>query len=57
MTKINKLPEYAREYKYVVARESDDEMWWFYAAYDDIHTAQAIAKRIGGEVFETDGCN
>ena len=34
MTKINNLPTYAKNYKYIVARLIDGD-WWFYGAYND----------------------
>lgn len=47
---INNLPTYANEYKYIVARECDNE-FWFYGAFDESDRANRAAKEVGGVVF------
>jgi uncharacterized protein YutD len=42
--KINNLPEYANEYKYIVARWCDDELW-FYGAWNDEEKAEKPLKK------------
>lgn len=52
MKKINNLPEYAREYKFIVAREVAGE-FWFYGAYSENKVAQIAQKEINnGIIFE-----
>ena len=50
MTKINNLPTYATEYKYLVAREIDGELW-FYGAYNEGSRAERAAVECNGEIF------
>ena len=50
MTKINNLPTYANEYKYIVVREIDGE-WWFYGAYNEGSKAEHAAVECNGEIF------
>ena len=45
--KINNLPQYATERKYIVVRKVDGE-YWFYGAWDDRHTANEVALEEGG---------
>ena len=55
MKNINNLPEYAWEYRYVVAREVNGE-FWFYGAFSGIKTAQAAVKEINnGVIFKMVG--
>ena len=49
MTNINNLPEYAREYRYIVVQEIDGELW-FWGAWNDGRKASMVAMEIGGEV-------
>lgn len=49
--KINNLPEYANEYKYIVARWYDDELW-FYGAWNDEEKAEKAAEEIFGKVVK-----
>lgn len=51
---IKNLPDYANDYKYVVAREVDGD-WWFWGAYNVFEKARSDAWRLGGEVF-TEWC-
>lgn len=46
---INNLPEYAKEYKYIVARRIDNELW-FWGAWDNRNEANNVAIEIDGEV-------
>ena len=46
---INNLPTYANEYKYIVARRVDEELW-FWGAWNDRNKANEVALEIGGEV-------
>lgn len=48
---IQNVPEYAKDYRYVVVRLLDNE-YWFYGAYNDIEQAQRIAQEINGLVKE-----
>lgn len=47
--KINNLPTYANEYKYIVASRVDGELW-FWGAYNDRDKAYSVACEIWGEV-------
>lgn len=47
--KINNLPDYATEYKFIVYRVVDGEKW-FYGAYNDYGRAMYVAGTIGGKV-------
>lgn len=42
MMKVNNLPAYARDYKYIVVRTFDGEDW-FYGAWNDFDRAEAVA--------------
>lgn len=46
---IKNLPEYASDYNFVVARNVDDELW-FYGAYNDYVQAHRIAVELGKAV-------
>ena len=48
---INNLPIYANEYKYIVARRVDGELW-FWGAWNDRNKANEVAIEIGGEVVK-----
>lgn len=50
MTNINNLPIYAKDYKYIVARECDGD-WWFYGAYNEGFKAERAAVECDGEIF------
>lgn len=50
MTKINNLPTYATEYRYIVARAIDGA-FWFYGAYNDGEKAERAAIECDGEIF------
>ena len=46
---INNLPTYANEYKYIVVRRVDEELW-FWGAWNDRNKANEVALEISGEV-------
>jgi hypothetical protein len=46
MNLIN-APEYANDYEFVVARQIDDDLW-FWGAYTDGFKAEQVALEIGG---------
>lgn len=56
--KVNNLYAYAREKKYIVARQTDDVEngtdLWFWGAWNDLRQAQDAANEIGGIVIETE---
>lgn len=56
--KVNNLYAYAREKKYIVARQTDDvengSDLWFWGAWDDLRQAQDAANDIGGIVIESE---
>lgn len=43
---INNCPEYAKKYKYIIAR-NDAGTLWFYGAFDDSDKVHRIAAEIG----------
>ena len=45
---INNIPEYAKNYTYLVARDDDKGELWFYGAYNDGVKAQQVADEIRG---------
>ncbi len=49
---INNLPNYANDYRYIVARRVDGELW-FYGAWNDADKANEVALEIGGETIDT----
>ena len=48
--KINNLPKYAEDKKFIVVREIEDELW-FYGAFDQPNQANECALEIGGIVL------
>lgn len=56
--KVNNLFEYAKNHKYIVARQTDDvengSDLWFWGAWNDLRQAQDAANDIGGIVIETE---
>lgn len=46
---INNLPEYAKEYKFIVYIEVDDEKW-FYGAYNNAEKAREVANTVDGKI-------
>lgn len=52
---INNLPEYAKEYKYIVVRECSPRDFWFWGAYNDRNFANQAAMELGnGVVFHSE---
>ena len=47
---INNKPDYADDYEFVVARERDNE-YWFWGAYENGFKAEKAASEICGVVF------
>lgn len=45
MPKINNIPTYAKEYKWIVARLEDSE-YWFWGAWNDEKKALEIADKL-----------
>ena len=43
------IPDYADDYKYMVLRECDRELW-FYGAYDDKATADRARDEVNGYI-------
>lgn len=50
---INNIPDYAKNYTYLVARDDDKSELWFWGAYNDLMKAQDAAKEIKGQVYMT----
>ena len=46
---VKNIPNYAKVYKYIVARYADGG-WWFYGAYYSEEKAIAVATEINGIV-------
>ena len=49
--KIENLPEYAYQYRYIVYRDADGQHW-FWGAYSDAGEACEVAKAIDGYVLD-----
>ena len=49
MSTVKNLPEYANEYKYIVASQIDGDLW-FSGAWNNMKTAIKAAEEIGGKV-------
>ena len=49
-TKVNNMPEYAWNYKYIVA-SIDYEGHWFWGAYNDVMIALEVARTIDAGVL------
>ena len=49
--KINNVPQYASNYRYIIARRVDTELW-FYGAYNDRNKANEVASEVGGITFD-----
>lgn len=56
MPKINNIPDYAKEYDFIVARECDGE-FWFYGAYETVNRAMEVAIAVDGHVINTPQLN
>ena len=49
--KINNLPDYAKQHRFIVYRIIDGEKW-FYGAYDDVSKVVQVCKDINGQAAE-----
>lgn len=49
---INNLPNYAKDYDFIVARKCDGELW-FYGAYKTVERAVKVAVEVDGYVINT----
>ena len=49
--KIENLPEYAYQYRYIVYRKVNGHIW-FWGAYDDAGEACEVAKAVDGYVHD-----
>ena len=56
--KVNNIHEYAKNHRYIVARQTDDvengSDLWFWGAWDDLRQAQDAANEVGGIVLESE---
>ena len=50
--RVENVPAYAYTDKYIVARECDNELW-FWGSFEDLRTACKVAQEISGQVIET----
>lgn len=53
MIKVNNVPEYAKDYAYMVARDCDGELW-FWGSFNDCGKAHQVASEVDGQAFHTD---
>lgn len=51
MSKVMNVKEYAKDKRYIIARDVDGTLW-FWGACDDEEKAEQIANEIGGVVVE-----
>ena len=49
--KVNNVPEYAMDCKYIVARNCNDSMW-FYGAWNNMEIAKKTARENGGILIQ-----
>lgn len=49
--KVNNMPDYAWEYRYIVAREVEGSGFWFYGAFNELHNAISVAADVDGYSF------
>lgn len=47
---IINMPEYAKDYEFIVARKIDD-YFWFWGAFADGFKAENVAREIGGVII------
>ncbi len=50
---INNKPAYANDYRYIVARNCDGELW-FWGAWNEFNLANKAAREINGIVVDTE---
>lgn len=50
---IENCPDYAKDYKYIVARDVDSTLW-FYGAWNDEHEANRVAQVLGENALVLD---
>lgn len=48
--KINNVPDWARDKKYITARNVEGD-WWFYDSWNDFEEALNQAIEIGGQII------
>jgi hypothetical protein len=48
--KINNMPEYAKDYKFIVAHFCDGA-YWFFGAFNDENKADEVANMIHGYII------
>ena len=53
MNEIKNKPNYAKEYSFIVAREIDNDLW-YWGAYNDRNEANRVASEINGMVFQNE---
>lgn len=47
---INNCPEYAKNHKFIIARNDEGELW-FYGAFDDKAETERIARDLGANAI------
>lgn len=47
---VKNIPEYAKDYKFIVATYFNNE-YWFWGAFNEKFEAEKVAKEIDGKVF------
>ena len=47
---VNNCPDYAKDHKFIIARNDDNQLW-FYGAFDDKTEVNRIAKELGDSVI------
>lgn len=50
---INNKPAYANDYRYIVVRECDRELW-FWGAWDELDLASNATEEINGIIIDTE---
>ncbi len=51
--KVNNLPEYASDYKYIACKVIDNKLW-FYGAFNEYEKALKAAREVFGVVVENE---
>lgn len=52
--KVNNVPDYAKNYKYIVYREASDHSFWFWGAFSIVENAFLVAREIDGFMCSVD---